>query len=140
YSRWAIVGALIPLLAASYNIWGTLTALGGVNPLLAVVPAVALEVLAIISLMGARADAKNGREPSSSEMYLITSISGFVGAMHWFIERVGTGFAISDFAWSVGPTAVVLGILSLVWPVLGARALHKALVGEREAVIGSTRA
>ncbi|MFI8528497.1 hypothetical protein ACIGB8_28845 [Promicromonospora sukumoe] len=140
YSRWAIVGALIPLLAASYNIWGTLTALGGMNPLLAVVPAVALEVLAIISLMGARADAKNGREPSSSEMYVITGLSGLVGAMHWFIERVGAGFAISDFAWSVGPTAIILGLLSLVWPVLGARALHKALVGEREAITGSTRA
>jgi len=73
-------------------------------------------------------------------MYVIAGISGFVGALHWFIERVGTGFGIADFAWSVGPTAIVLGILSLVWPVLGARALHKAFVGEREAVTGSTRA
>lgn len=140
YGRWATWGALIPLAAASYNIWGALTQLGGFNPWLALIPAVALEIAAVISLMGARADAKNGREPRSSEMYVIASISGFVGAMHWFIERVGTGFTVSDFAWSVGPTAVVLGILSLVWPVLGARALHKAFVGEREAVTGSTRA
>jgi hypothetical protein len=140
YTRWATWGALIPLAAASYNIWGALTGLGGFDPFLAIVPAVALELAAVISLMGARADAKNGREPRSSEMYVIASISGFVGALHWFVERVGPGFGISDFAWSVGPTAFLLGILSLVWPVLGARALHRAFVGEREAVTGSTRA